>query len=135
MLVEKHVKTAFHNESDFTAYLIDSLESGPLSMNRTQWESCFPNAKSPTGIECINEWAVDTNQASCGAWAAYAQGGDLGRGEQYERMSRIMELQIAKGGVRLAAFLNAVLDKKCGRMDYRSSRSNSNDFRSSRQLD
>lgn len=128
LLIEKYVKTAFKNEADYTSYMIDSLEAGPLSINRTEWESCIPNDKSPTGIDCINAWAVETNRASCDAWAVYEQGGDLGRGPQYETLARMMELQIAKGGIRLAAFLNAVLQKECHSLENGSSWSGWKDF-------
>ncbi|TPX35661.1 hypothetical protein SmJEL517_g01944 [Synchytrium microbalum] len=114
MLLEKHVKTDFASSEDkFTSYLIESLESGPLSHNRTEWESCIPDAASPDGMTCILEWATDTNHISCPVWGAYSTSGDIGRGAPYDLMAQILELQLAKGGVRLAAFLNEALGKTC----------------------
>jgi hypothetical protein len=61
---------------------------------------------------CGIEWATEANALVCRYVLAPGLGwvkeNDLGRGEYYEGAVPVVELQIARAGVRLAAWVNAI---------------------------
>jgi hypothetical protein len=69
-----------------------------------------------TDLEDLNrcgiEWATESNALVCkyvlAPGLSWVKENDLGRGEYYEGAAPIVELQIARAGVRLAAWVNAI---------------------------
>jgi hypothetical protein len=61
---------------------------------------------------CGIEWATEANALVCKVVLApgleWVKENDLGRGEYYEAAAGVVEMQIARAGVRLAAWVNAV---------------------------
>ena len=61
---------------------------------------------------CGIEWATESNALVCkyvlAPGLAWVKENDLGRGEYYEGAAPVVELQIARAGVRLAAWVNAI---------------------------
>ena len=61
---------------------------------------------------CGIEWATEANSLVCAYVLApglpWVKDNDLGRGEYYEGAAPVVELQIARAGVRLAAWVNAI---------------------------
>lgn len=61
---------------------------------------------------CGIEWATEANALVCqyvlAPGLAWVKENDLGRGEYYEGAAPVVELQIARAGVRLAAWVNAI---------------------------
>lgn len=61
---------------------------------------------------CGVEWATESNGLVCKYVLApgleWVKENDLGRGEYYEGAVSVVELQVARAGVRLAAWINAI---------------------------
>lgn len=61
---------------------------------------------------CGIEWATESNALVCmyvlAPGLSWVKENDLGRGEYYEGAAPVVELQIARAGVRLAAWVNAI---------------------------
>jgi hypothetical protein len=61
---------------------------------------------------CGIEWATEANSLVCAYVLApgldWVKENDLGRGEYYEGAAPVVELQIGRAGVRLAAWVNAI---------------------------
>ena len=61
---------------------------------------------------CGIEWATESNALVCqyvlSPGLDWVKENDLGRGEYYEGAAPVVELQIGRAGVRLAAWINAI---------------------------
>jgi hypothetical protein len=61
---------------------------------------------------CGIEWATEANSLVCAYVLApgldWVKENDLGRGEYYEGAAPVVELQVGRAGVRLAAWVNAI---------------------------
>jgi hypothetical protein len=61
---------------------------------------------------CGIEWATESNALVCkyvlAPGLSWVKENDLGRGEYYEAAAPVVDLQIARAGVRLAAWINAI---------------------------
>ncbi|KAJ3015823.1 hypothetical protein HKX48_004380 [Thoreauomyces humboldtii] len=91
----------------YTATLLTRVKSGDLHKSAGQWTSCT----NPTvGKElCALEWAGDSNGLDCSAvYVGYTATANLG-GAYYAKNAPVVAQQLAKAGVRLAAFLDEVL--------------------------
>ncbi|KAF7360513.1 Nuclease S1 [Mycena venus] len=63
-----------------------------------------------TSLKCPFTWAQDTNMLDCSYVFSFTNGTDLCNSSYYTSAIPIIETQIAKGGYRLAAWLNALFD-------------------------
>lgn len=85
--------------------LIMEIDSGTYASEASSWTSCTDVS---TASDCALEWARDANSLIC----VYVLKGDETDqeldGEYYEGAKPYIEMQIAKGGYRLGAWLNAL---------------------------
>ena len=111
-MVENRIKDV--GGSSYTDYLLKQINNGSYASEQHSWISNL----SVTARTALNnyavaaEYAVDSDSYSCkGVWSTFEQekGKDFS-GEYHSTMGYLVDLQIAKGGVRLAHHLNQVLD-------------------------
>ena len=89
----------------FSKALITRIDSGSYSIEKGTWVSC---ADTSTASECALAWSQDANAYNCEYVLKYDEPGLELNGEYYTGAKPIIELQIAKGGYRLGAWLNAL---------------------------
>eukprot|EP00455_Lapot_gusevi_P042699 TRINITY_DN50_c0_g1_i2.p1 TRINITY_DN50_c0_g1~~TRINITY_DN50_c0_g1_i2.p1 ORF type:complete len:282 (+),score=115.94 TRINITY_DN50_c0_g1_i2:88-933(+) len=106
-IIDHRLDNDFDNQYQYLQYLINRITTGDLSKYVAGWSQC----SSAAGV-CPDEWASETIKAACGYAYVQADGttwitDDFSLGDPYyNRVLSQMELQLAKGGVRLAATLN-----------------------------
>ena len=89
----------------FSSELITRIDSGEYSSEKASWVSCT-NIK--TAQACALAWAQDANQINCGYVLKGNETGQELDGAYYTGAQPYIELQIAKGGYRLGAWINAL---------------------------
>ncbi|KAH8834847.1 S1/P1 nuclease [Flagelloscypha sp. PMI_526] len=83
--------------------LVARIKTGEYKSEKASWVAC----SSPNPADgCILEWAEDTNAGNCDVVFTYEDGDNLCSGSYYDDAKTLIELQIAKEGYRLAAWLN-----------------------------
>ena len=87
----------------FSKTLIGRIDSGSYSSEKASWISCV-NIK--TASDCALEWAQDANAYNCQYVLKTDESGKELDGDYYTGAEPIIELQLAKGGYRLGAYLN-----------------------------
>jgi len=99
------------NSTALPAFLLQQIQSGAYENNATMWQQC---ADKTTDNACSPEWAMESVGFACNYSYVEADGKthiqnnfDL-QIDYYERNFPIVELQLAKGGVRLANVLNLI---------------------------
>ena len=94
-----------------TAVLTAKIEAGILG-DRAEWTSCTDVA---TPEECALSWASDSNKWICEyVLKEKVEGREL-NGTYFDGARDIIEVQIAKGGVRLATWINGLALKAAER--------------------
>ncbi|PIL32497.1 hypothetical protein GSI_05200 [Ganoderma sinense ZZ0214-1] len=63
-----------------------------------------------TPLECPLEWARESNAYCCSTVFTYTSGEDLCTSSYYTNAVPVIDLQLAKQGYRLAAWLNVIFD-------------------------
>ncbi|KAH9938793.1 nuclease Le1 [Epithele typhae] len=63
-----------------------------------------------TPLECPLVWAKESNAYCCSTVFTYSSGQDLCTGTYYNKAVPVIDLQLAKQGYRLAAWLNVIFD-------------------------
>ncbi|KNC98085.1 uncharacterized protein SPPG_06496 [Spizellomyces punctatus DAOM BR117] len=101
----------------YRQFLLDNIEKGEWAQEKDTWLQCNPTT-SPTGNpdQCPLDWATDSNEFNCGvvwdkallAGTGTSTANDLA-GEYYQKTYPIVRKQIAKGGYRLAKFMDIIL--------------------------
>ena len=100
-------------EVSYSDFLINQIKKGSYKDLKDSWVS----TRDVTEITPMNnsavaiEYAIDSNSYSCkGIWSTFEEeeGNDYS-GVYYQKMNYLVDLQLAKGGVRLAHHLNQVL--------------------------
>lgn len=86
----------------------DPLRRRGLSLRDDIWT--FLESRAITPLKCPLEWAEDANSYDCSAVFTYEDGDDLCEGAYYDDAVETVELQVAKQGYRLAAWLNVLFD-------------------------
>ncbi|KAL1747286.1 S1/P1 nuclease [Schizophyllum fasciatum] len=86
----------------------DTLRRRGLSLRDDIWTFLESRAIKP--LKCPLEWAKDANSYDCSAVFTYSEGDDLCSGSYYDDAVKTIELQVAKQGYRLAAWLNVLFD-------------------------
>ncbi|KAL9045129.1 MAG: hypothetical protein Q9214_001788 [Letrouitia sp. 1 TL-2023] len=93
------VITAFSNK------LITAIDSGAYSSQKASWVSCN-NIK--TASTCALQWAADANKINCQYVLKVDETNKELSGSYYTGAKPYIELQLAKGGYRLGAWVNAL---------------------------
>ena len=103
-MVEKAAGGATVNE--YTAWsqtLIARIDNGTYSSQKDSWVACSNIA---TASACALSWAQDANAINCKYVLVHDETNQELSGSYYAGAHPIIEVQIAKGGYRLAAWLN-----------------------------
>ncbi|KAK7468446.1 hypothetical protein VKT23_002959 [Stygiomarasmius scandens] len=129
-LITKLVDDNFGNSvTTWANSLVDRIQSGDFSDDASSWIDCssttdparkkrsvkddvvnFLHPRAITPLECPLEWAQDANKLDCSFVFAYDQFDDLCTSSYYDDAVPLIEMQIAKAGYRLAAWLNVLFD-------------------------
>lgn len=105
-LLLKRMKDFSSADVNYASYLVKQI-GGAWSTQAKQWATC-------SGMECSDEWATESVDLACSN--AYlnvdgshiASGFDLGD-DYYNHNVDVVDMQLARGGVRLAAVLQKAL--------------------------
>lgn len=89
----------------FSATLIARIDSGTYSSEKADWTSCID---INTASDCALAWAQDANAFNCQYVLKTDESNAELDGDYYTGAEPIIELQLAKGGYRLGAWLNAL---------------------------
>ena len=81
------------------------IDSGIYSSQKASWVSCTNIA---TASNCALAWAQDANAINCQYVLKVDETGQELSGSYFTGATPYIEMQIAKGGYRLAAWLNAI---------------------------
>ncbi|KAF3912528.1 hypothetical protein ABW20_dc0108479 [Dactylellina cionopaga] len=92
----------------FAKAIIADIEAGIYKDEKAQWNSC---TSIDATANCPKEWATDTNKFVCSV--VMPDGVDAVEGKDlssayYQKVSPTVRQQLAKGGYRLGAWLNAM---------------------------
>ena len=94
--------------NSFAGSLITQIDNGTYSSEKDSWVSCV-DVTPASGVEdCAVGWATDANALNCVYVLKEDESGAELDGEYYNGAVKYLGLQIAKGGYRLGAFLNAL---------------------------
>lgn len=93
---------------------MNRIQTGDWSSQVSQWRSC-PASDSAPASACSQTWAQESVQFACSTAYVDQNGDKIQNGfnladEYYAFALPVAELQIAKGGVRLANVVNAVFN-------------------------
>ncbi|KAJ3531131.1 hypothetical protein NM688_g7616 [Phlebia brevispora] len=120
----------------YASYLISQIQSGEFESLTSSWLSCtsitepvssrseaptiesdignlLASAKSSatiTPLECPLVWARESNAFDCSVVFPFTEGSDACTGTYYSNAIPVIDLQLAKQGYRLAAWLNVIFD-------------------------
>lgn len=108
-IIANRITTSFAGDQDsYVTYLLKQI-AGPWAANATEWASCT----TPGSSTCVNEWANESAGLAC--TKAYVDqtgahiASDFSLGSAYYKFTLpVVEMQLAKGGVRLANLLNNI---------------------------
>jgi len=99
------------NSTELPAYLLQQIQSGTYQGDVAQWKQC---ADSAPDNACSPDWAMESVGFACNYSYVEADGKThiennfKLESDYYDRNYPIVELQLAKGGVRLANVLNFI---------------------------
>lgn len=102
---------------DLAGYLVSEIKTGAYSSDAKSWLSneSFSSLSSLRNSKVAIEYSMDTDQYNCQkVWAGYLK--DPSRdfsGDYYQDAIPVIDLQLAKGGYRLAHHINQIFEK-CG---------------------
>ena len=91
--------------TSFSNKLIAAIDNGTYSSQKESWVSCV---NIDTASDCALEWAQDANTINCQYVLKVDETNQELSGSYYTGAQPYIELQIAKGGYRLGAWLNAL---------------------------
>ena len=91
--------------TSFSNKLITAINSGAYSSQKASWVTCN-NIK--TAQTCSLQWAVDANKVNCQYVLKVDETNQELSGSYYTGAVPYIELQLAKGGYRLGAWINAL---------------------------
>lgn len=107
-------KTSFSNQTidPYFNSLTERIRKDVFFTPTEEWISCTDPA---TPIKCAMEWAVDSNQWNCDyVYSQNFYATDLSTSGYFAGAKPIVEVQMSKAALRLATFLNAIVE---GRYD------------------
>ncbi|KAK0208043.1 nuclease Le1 [Desarmillaria ectypa] len=130
-IINKRLKADFGNSvSSWASTLATRIKSGEYASLKSDWISCSSTteqarrelrnvetdikghlaSRATTPLECPHIWAVEANELNCEFVFTYTKFSDLCSTSYYDDAIPLIELQIAKQGFRLAAWLNVLFD-------------------------
>ncbi|KAK0446420.1 nuclease Le1 [Desarmillaria tabescens] len=130
-IINKRLKADFGNSvSSWANTLATRIKSGAYANLTSDWISCSSTtelarrekrnvetdikghlaSRATTPLECPHIWAVEANELNCEFVFTYINFSDLCSTSYYDDAVPLIELQIAKQGFRLAAWLNVLFD-------------------------
>ncbi|KAG7450729.1 phospholipase C/P1 nuclease [Guyanagaster necrorhizus] len=131
-LINKRLKADFGSSvATWANTLVTRIKSGEYANLTSDWISCSSTteqvsrrelrnvetdikghlaSRSTTPLECPHIWAVEANELNCEFVFTYTQFSDLCSTSYYDGAIPLIELQLAKQGFRLAAWLNVLFD-------------------------
>ena len=111
-IIGAQLKKTFNSTEDaYGDALVHRIVNGDFAVNATRWAACSDKF---TSVNCPNLWAQESAALSCSYAYMEANGQTKIRndfalsGDYYDRNGPLIEEQLAKGGVRLAAMLTAI---------------------------
>ncbi|KAI9094568.1 S1/P1 nuclease-domain-containing protein [Phlyctochytrium arcticum] len=120
-IIEKDVNENFGGDwKSYEKWIKDATDNGEFAQDKESWTACNTQSDPKKDSDaCALEWAVDTNNLNCGViWDKKLLSGDgkstkndLAK-EYYQQTYMIARKQLAKGGYRLAKYLDIVLGKQ-----------------------
>ncbi|KZO95800.1 nuclease Le1 [Calocera viscosa TUFC12733] len=120
-MIELNLKANYDDSvADYADALVQRIQSGDLQSQASGWIACVnPTEKldsraTISPLECPIEWARDANAYDCSYVFQYTKGSDLATTSYYTGAIPIIDVQLAKGGYRLAAWLNTLFDGSSG---------------------
>ncbi|PBK70314.1 nuclease Le1 [Armillaria solidipes] len=130
-IINKRLKADFGNSvSSWASTLATRIKSGEYANLTSDWITCSSTteqapkkrrnvetdikghlaSRSTNPLECPHIWATEANQLNCDFVFTYTQFSDLCSTSYYDDAIPLIELQLAKQGFRLAAWLNVLFD-------------------------
>ncbi|KAJ3475818.1 hypothetical protein NLI96_g11582 [Meripilus lineatus] len=135
-MVTKHVSQSHGGTSaSYAADLVKEIKSGSFKSQVSSWLTCTSISQPVTDslitkgsltdelndlvsrqvlritpLECPLVWARESNAFDCSVVFDFPTGQDLCQGTYFNNAIPVIDLQIAKQGVRLAAWLNVLFD-------------------------
>ncbi|PPQ86838.1 hypothetical protein CVT25_012558, partial [Psilocybe cyanescens] len=130
-IINKLVKANYGNSvTTWANTLVSRIQSGEYKSISPSWLSCsstttpvsqrrsveddiadlFDKRATITPLECPLVWAQDSNSFDCSFVFNFTSSQDLCTSSYFTNAVPIIETQIAKGGLRLAAWLNVLFD-------------------------
>ena len=96
------------SQSDYFNFLL----GGVTQANVTAWTQCL-SAGSPV-VQCVDQWAQESAVLSCADAYVNTDGSHIDQGfslgqDYYLRAAPIVDSQLQKAGVRMAALFNSLL--------------------------
>jgi hypothetical protein len=115
-MVRKRIIQIGGYQSLYQAFLMNQIKKGEYMTLAKSWITKYPFNKlnhNGNSVDVI-EWATDSGSLNCNVvWGPYDMNPDQDFGEDYFlKVGAIIDLQIAKAGVRLSDWLNNLF-KKC----------------------
>ncbi|CAL1710896.1 unnamed protein product [Somion occarium] len=131
-IVTKHVSTSHGGTAQsYATDLVNEIKTGSFKSLASSWLSCSSTtepvsskrsldsdlnkflaraAEAITPLECPLVWASESNAFDCSVVFSFTTGQDLCTGAYFNNAIPVIDLQIAKQGFRLAAWLNILFD-------------------------
>ncbi|KAG8912533.1 hypothetical protein FRC01_005057 [Tulasnella sp. 417] len=89
----------------WTNVIVDEIKNGMYKDAVPEWLSC---TDINDAVNCATQWAIDTNKLICDYVLKTDPKGKELSGSYHRGAAPIIQQQIAKGGVRLASWLNQI---------------------------
>jgi len=112
-MVEKRINDDYQGDNTtYLQYYMNRLQSGDWAKQVESWRSCPASEHAPVKA-CSQAWAQDSVKYACSTAYTDDQGNKIQDGFDledgyYQFAIPVAELQIAKGGIRLANVVNAL---------------------------
>lgn len=99
------------NLDAWTGTIVNEIRNGAYASSLPSWLSCSDITQAQA---CSTAWAADANSFVCSYVLNPNPAGQELNGTYYNGAAPIIQMQIAKGGVRLAAWLNKIFAGSTG---------------------
>ncbi|KAG8906791.1 hypothetical protein FRC00_012314 [Tulasnella sp. 408] len=91
--------------NSWTSLIVNEIKGGMYKDAVPEWLSC---SDINDAANCATQWAIDTNKLVCDYVLKTDPEGKELSGSYYRGAAPLIQQQIAKGGVRLASWLNQI---------------------------
>lgn len=109
-LVVKRMKEVASNQDAYASYLVKKIQSGTYRASSSKWVSTHQiGEKNHNGnFLAVIDWATDSDTLNCAVvWGPFDQNPKQDFGvDYYTQVATTVDMQLAKGGVRLADWVN-----------------------------